>query len=352
MKRRDSLRNQRALKPCCSRTRAVTIICSTILFITAGRAFGEPRPCSSSPTMQSLSAAPGSTTLTGNALLGPDNIQRLLALHCFAEAEATERSALLASTSPAPIRYLLAYTLLRENRPSEALAEYTAAAQILKPKAEDLKNVANAYALLHDYPEADHWMQRSLAMNGEDADAWYGLGRLRFSEQRFAEALTSFQEALKHAPNSSKIENNIGLSLEGLNRTDEAIDAYRRAITWQQAEIPPPSSPEQPLLNLGIALLRRGLLSEAEPLLTRAATLTPDDPRIHEHLGQLFLQQNDPLSAQKEFSRAVQLDPSNAALHFLLGQSYRRSGLRAKAESEFHLSSQLNGQHSSPEVQP
>ena len=110
------------------------------------------------------------------------------------------------------------------------LKEYTRAAQVQSPSAEDLKNVALNYVLLDDYVDADKWMSRSVQMNEKDPDAWYGLGRIRYTRQRFQDAVDSFQKTLALEPKSVKAENNLGLAYEGLNRTEDAIKAYRRAL--------------------------------------------------------------------------------------------------------------------------
>ncbi len=277
-----------------------------------------------------------------------DAARRLVAADRFAEAEAELRRGLDASSASATARFLLGYTLLREHRPQESLAEYTLAARLRTPGATDLKNVANDYALLGDYADAERWMRQSLAADPQQADGWYDLGRIFYTEQRFADALPAFQHALVLLPGSSKVQNNIGLTLEGLNREEEALLAYREAIAWQKVESPPPLSPEQPLLNLGIALLRRGKLPEAQTLLEQAVVLAPQDPRIHEQLGQVFLDRHDWPAAQRELRKAVDLDPESAALHFRLGQAFRRAGMRSEAEVELKKSARLLGNTSLP----
>jgi Flp pilus assembly protein TadD len=144
-----------------------------------------------------------------------------------------------------------------------------------------------------------------------------------------------------------KAENNLGLSYEGLNRTEDAMTAYRNAIKWQQGN-PHPS--EQPMLNLGIMLLHQGKLPEAEQLLSEASTIAPRDPNIREQLGHLYLQLNQLGKAQEQFERAIALNPQNPALHFLLGRVYRAEGQAEKAKAEFARSSTLSGYHSTPDT--
>jgi Flp pilus assembly protein TadD len=266
----------------------------------------------------------------------------------FAQAEAMLRPMIVADAKAAEPRYLLAYALLREDKPADSLKVYTEAAALRTPTAVELRNVALDYVLLKALPEADQWMSRSLAMDGNDAETWYAMGRLRYTEGRYGDALTCFQKTLALNPQSVKGEDNMGLAYEGLNRNDEAVQAYRTAIAMQK-EDPAPS--EQPLLNLAILLQHRNQIQEAQQLLEQAAKIAPREPRIHENLGQVYLHTDRAGDAVKEFAAAVQLSPQNPRFHYLLGQAYRRSGDAARANQEFARSAALNGTHSTPDHQ-
>jgi Flp pilus assembly protein TadD len=241
---------------------------------------------------------------------------------------------------------MLAYSYLRLDDPKRSLAEYTRAAAIERPSAVDLQNVAKDYVLLGDTASAAHWLTVSLEENARDPESWYSLGRVRYTEQHFQEAAECFRRSLALLPRSVKAENNLGLALEGLNRTDEAVAAYRQAILWQEGEAHPS---EQPLLNLGTVLVHQGSLDEARRLLKQAAAIAPLDPRVHEQLGHLYLQMPKLAEAQAEFEEAVRLEPKNAALHFLLGKVYRQQGRAEKAKAEFEESARLSGERATPE---
>jgi tetratricopeptide (TPR) repeat protein len=272
-------------------------------------------------------------------------VQGLLEEAHYQEAEGALRAYLAQNSGSAAGHAMLAYVLLRENKPRESLEEYTRAASIAKPSAEMLERVGQDYALLGDWKDADRWTLRAVQMDPSDADAWYSLGRIRYTDQRFSEASSCFKQVLKLSPKSVKAENNLGLAYEGLNQTDAAVAAYRQAIYWQDQGAPNQRS-EQPLLNLGIVLVHRGALDEAERLLTEAATIAPKDPRILEHLGQLHMQKADYAAARRELKQACELDPKNSGLHFLLGQAYRHLGQQKDARAEFAASAQLANAHS------
>ena len=258
------------------------------------------------------------------------------------DAEEAARNYLGDHPQEADAHYLLAYVLFREGEPAPSLAEYTRAAGLQPPSTKQLYYVALDYVLAKDYTDADKWMTRVTERAPADSEAWYSLGRIKYSENRFQESIESFEKALSLAPHLVKAANNLGLAYEGLNQVDNAVKAYRTAIAWQ-ADSASPS--EQPLTNLGIVLVDRNELSEALPLLQQAVRIAPNDARIRAALGRLYQRQGELAAAQSELERAVALAPDAAAYHFLLGQVYRRSGQAEEAKHQFAKASALDAAH-------
>lgn len=287
--------------------------------------------------------APALSDVKPGAAAEPETLrlsQKLIDAADFKRAESALRVYLANEDQSAQAHEMLAYCLLRQNRPKDSLAEYTRAAALERPSSAMLEHVGQDYVLLDDWADAERWTMRAVQMDPKNADAWYSLGRIRYHDQRFADAMACFQAALKLAPRSVKAENNIGLTFEAMNRQDEAIAAYRQAIAWQDSAAPGELN-EQPLLNLAIVLLHRGELDEAEQLLARAETLAPKDPRVREQLGHVYLQRQNWSRAAEELKGACTLDPANGSLHFLLGQAYRHLGRTAEAKAEFDESARL-----------
>jgi tetratricopeptide (TPR) repeat protein len=258
----------------------------------------------------------------------------------FAEGERALRDYLLQNDGSGEGHELLAYILLRENKPRDALAEYTRAAARETPSASMLLHVGQAYVLLGDNLDADKWTLRALQTDPKDADAWYALGRVRYTEERFSDALSCFKRVLELAPGSVKAETNLGLAYDGMNQPDAALTAYQQAVAWEETGAARDRS-EWPLVNLATILVRRGQLSEAEPLLTEAEGIAPGSSEVHEQLGHLYLAKRDFAAAQREFSRACALDPGKSSLHFLLGQADKRLGHGQEADAEFALAAKL-----------
>ena len=243
----------------------------------------------------------------------------------------------------ADAHYLLGYALYRTNKPADSLAEYTAAAHLRKPAANDIAAVAMDYVLLHDESDADKWLTMAIKWEPQNATYWYFLGRTKYNENRFEEAILAFEECLRIHPRDVRAEYNLGLSYVGLGRTDEAESAYRAAIAWQQGiEREDP----QPYLDLGSLLVEKNQLTHALELLKKAVAIDPQNPKIHEALGRAYETQGNFSAAEDELKTAVSLSPGISALHFELGRIYKRENKQELAKSEFAQSATLNSSHS------
>jgi Flp pilus assembly protein TadD len=248
--------------------------------------------------------------------------------------------------SSADAHFLLGYVLFREQKARESLAAYTAGAEWQRPSADDLRVVASNYILLNDLADADKWFTEVTAQKPGDAEAWYLLGRTKYNENRFEEAITSFERVLALRPQDVSAEDNRGLAYEGLGRMQDAKAAFQRAIDWQGTQ----PTDGQPYLNLGDLLTTQGDLDGALRALKQAASLAPENAKVREQLGRAYEAKGDLVSAQRELEQAVHLAPNASALHFKLGQVYHRRGLAKQAEAEFAICGRLNGSHSSTEV--
>jgi tetratricopeptide (TPR) repeat protein len=267
----------------------------------------------------------------------------LIELGKLSDAEQVTRRYLGLQRNSADAHYLLGYILFKERNARASLAEYTEGAKYRKPSAYDLEAVACDYVLLQDYADADKWFTKSLEWNPGNLQTLYYLGRTKYNENRFDEAIAIFTECLKLDAKHVKAEDNLGLAYEALGRTEEAIAAYRTAISWDASAAVRNSGP---YIDLGTILVDNDRSSEAVQYLLEALQISPQDLRAHRELGKAYLHLNQLQNAQAELEKSVQLAPQSAPTHFILAQVYRKRGLLDKARIETERYSALAGAHS------
>lgn len=189
-------------------------------------------------------------------------------------------------------------------------------------------------------------MTRSLAWNPKDSESWYYLGSTNYNENRFAEAVSAFEQCLKLDPKNVKAEDNLGLSFAGLGLNEEAATAYQTAIAWQsQLLIKNPG----PCIDLGSLLLDENKTDVAISNLFQAVEISPRDSKAHELLGKAYARLDQLRKAQTELEKALDLSPQSTNPHCMLAPVYRKQGLTEKAKLEFDRCAAMHVTHSSPE---
>jgi Flp pilus assembly protein TadD len=288
-------------------------------------------------------ASPGTT----DALLY--QAKSLVHLQDFAGAERALRGYVASHPDSSDALYMLGFVLNRLNRPAESLVSYTKAAAIARPTADDLKIVGLDYVLLDDYADAIKWLEKAVALDGHNKDAWYYLGRAYYTKSRLIEARNAFLTVLDLDPRDAKAENNLGLIFESGGQPEAAIEAYRKAISWQEQSLQPS---EQPYVNLGNLLMEQGRTAEAIEPLEKAVALAPDNAFCHMTLGVYYRKINQLDSARRELERATQLDPENAVAHYQLGRAYKELHALDRAEAEFSKTAELKARAAAAKPSP
>jgi Flp pilus assembly protein TadD len=277
-------------------------------------------------------ASPGAT----DALLYKG--KSLVHLSDFPGAEQTLRRYLVSHPDSSNALYLLGFVLHRLNRPSESLAVYTSAAAITPPTGDDLKIVGLNYVLLDDYADAIKWLQNAVERDAKNKDAWYYLGRAYYTKGQRVQARQAFVMVLSLDPQDVRAENNLGLICESDGQPAAAMEAYRKAIAWQEQSSHPS---EQPYVNLGNLLMEQGQIKEALVPLERAVDLAPNNAFCHMTLGIAYRQNGQLDLAQHELEAATQLEPDNPTAHYQLGRLYKEQHALDRAQAEFAKTAEL-----------
>jgi tetratricopeptide (TPR) repeat protein len=84
-------------------------------------------------------------------------------------------------------------------------------------------------------------------------------------------------------------------------------------------------------INLGIALLQKGMLDEAIPHLEKAAALSPNSGELQVNLGAALVQKGRFDDAIPHFEKVLALDPDSAEARFFLGNAFYLKGRIAEA---------------------
>jgi tetratricopeptide (TPR) repeat protein len=140
----------------------------------------------------------------------------------------------------------------------------------------------------------------AIRLEPRNARAYANLGDVRFAQGRYAEAIPSYEEALRLIPdqeparqNLAKAHYNVGNSLWRDGHPDEAVHEYREAIRWK-----PDDAGFQ--RALGMALIQQGHHDEAVTVIQRSLELDPENPYTHDALAVALFERGDYVGARRE----------------------------------------------------
>lgn len=87
--------------------------------------------------------------------------------------------------------------------------------------------------MAQNHGDTDHaraLYDRAIAIKPDYAEAWHRRATLFLAEERYDEALRDLNEALRHEPRHFGAWLGLGIMLERLGSTGEALEAYREAL--------------------------------------------------------------------------------------------------------------------------
>ncbi len=166
------------------------------------------------------------------------------------------------------------------------------------------------YLRAHELEKAIWWLERSVVLDPELADAWVNLGVARrwSGDNRLAEA--SYRQALEIDPQTTAAYHNLAALYRHLG--DEAAVRDLLALTDRRDNRNPFT-----YLELGDISFRRGDLEAAERFYRRSMRLDPELAAAHAALGQWAFQSGRQREAKKRLRQARRLDPEEQRVRAL-----------------------------------
>jgi len=160
---------------------------------------------------------------------------------------------------------------------------------------------------------------QAIAVKADFAEAHYNMGNALLSLQRPAEALESFDTALRLAPRDPQYHFERGNALKDLGRLGEALSSYDEAIRLF------PGSAEAHN-NRGVTLKEAGRLAEALASYDAALSLKPQYAEAHGNRGNALKELGRLDEALAGYDAALGLKPDYAEAHSSRGNALARLG--------------------------
>ena len=157
-------------------------------------------------------------------------------------------------------------------------------------------------------------------------------------QQKYVEAVTSYQNALKLQANNADLWFNSAIALTHLNNLDEAASAYQQAIRIKPNFFEAHG-------NFGTILQRQGKLDEAISSYQAGLKINPRDARGYFNLGTVLRDKGELQAAVSAYQKAIQLFPNYTDAHNNLGETLRDQGDMPAAVKSYQAALTLNPSH-------
>lgn len=194
----------------------------------------------------------------------------------------------------------------------ERAEEYIAQAEKNLRESISLNNVATGHLLLaemllsqnrEDEAEAEFKQTDALSPSPEEKAALEaGLGNIEMRREHFEDAITRYQQTSKLDPEYPGIWFNLGFAHRLLEHYDEAMEAYRRAILQEPADI-------RPYSEMTAIYMNQDEPRQARAIIEQGVRANPESPHLHALFASVLSELGDQHAAQRELAQAEAIAP-------------------------------------------
>jgi len=196
------------------------------------------------------------------------------------------------------------------------------------PEAEGLRLNLGAAYWDHMHPDLAEreWLQ-ALKAAPHSATLLNDLGLVAVRKKQYDQAIAYFDAAMHERPNYTDAHLNLGRAYEALGRSGEAQMQLQAAVALAPLDI-------QARNELGQYYFAAGRLAEAEEQF-RASTASIANTGAYDALGDIAVREGRPDAASQAYRQAIALDAFDYHAHFGWGAILAAQGRTAEAAAEY-----------------
>ncbi len=198
--------------------------------------------------------------------------------------------------------------------------------------------LAREYSRLGASEKAIELAESAVREHPEYGYALLALAETYIEAGRFDAGRVMLQKALLMSPDYAKSERGMASDAGLYARMGD----FQQAFTLCNQILAKEPNLYSALYNCGNIYLMGGLYAEAEPLLSHAIKVAPEQAAPKHYLGRALLQDGKNREAQTYLAAAVAMDPGVYDYHYWLGLSLEKSGDTSAAREEYRRALQLN----------
>jgi tetratricopeptide (TPR) repeat protein len=217
----------------------------------------------------------------------------------------------------------------------QAMLAYEQVLQLAPKHFQAMHHVGIGSFQMGDPVLAEHFIRSALEINPNVAEAHSNLGNALKEQQRFEEAVDSYDAALALQANDPNTYYNRGIALQALRRQEDALASYDRALALNAAD-------HQAWNNRAVVLKDLQRYFDALESVNRALALEARDVEAHNNRGNILNDAGDADGALKAYDLALELFPGYADAWYNRGRALQALERLEEAVQAYGKAIELN----------
>jgi tetratricopeptide (TPR) repeat protein len=212
--------------------------------------------------------------------------------------------------------------------------------------------LANCLLASADWDASEKLYAEAAEQNPDNADAHYGLGRVRTARRDLPRASEAFRKATELFPDFGAAHYALALTYRRLGKVDQAEEQFR-LYEKNKTGVPPTGDSLMAAvralnhsatyqIQYGTELERQGKLEEAAAAHERALEIDPNLVQAHINLIELYGELGQFDKAEEHYRAAIRLDPGYAESYYNYGVLLVRVEKFQLAEGAFRKTIEIN----------
>jgi tetratricopeptide (TPR) repeat protein len=198
---------------------------------------------------------------------------------------------------------------IEKSNPEEALAAYQRAATLQPKETEPHLSAGQLLEWENKYAAAEREYKEALALDSRSTDAVMGLANIYMRGRRFPEAEEYLRKLLAANGDSAAVHIQLGRVLAAESKTDAAIGELQAGVKLAPSD----DAAQRDLADVYLGAGKNDLAEAAYRALLAAH---PNEAELHDGLGKALLWQKKSPEAQREFVISVTLKPNFGGAYY------------------------------------
>jgi len=265
----------------------------------------------------------------------------------FAESEPRLNGYIKDHPDSSRAHYDLGYVQFRTHQIGPSIKELSKSLELNPKNAEAHKVLALSCSIIGRYDLAEVELQEAVRLKPESAEIHYFLARAYYTRGVYPLAKSEFATSIRLDSSNIKAYNNLGITLEALGDTDEALKNYTTAIQLEDRQ---EHKSEWPYIYLSAFYNRQQNADEALNYARQAVEINSASDTAYFEMAKAYRTQKQLQKSVDAARRAIAINSRMPDYYYVMGLVLRELGNNQASEEALAKYAQL--QQNSTDARP